>query len=47
MNFAIETLLALVIGLLILALPRFLSYFVAFYFIVAGVLGLMHLVTIN
>ncbi|WP_082885683.1 MULTISPECIES: DUF3096 domain-containing protein [Methylomonas] len=42
MHPAIEPVLALVIGLLILIVPRFLNYFVAVYLIVAGVLGLIH-----
>jgi hypothetical protein len=42
MNIAVEPLLALVIGILILLVPRFLNYFVAIYLIVMGVLGLMH-----
>jgi hypothetical protein len=42
MNVAIEPLLALVIGILILIVPRFLNYFVAVYLIVTGILGLMH-----
>jgi len=41
-NFAIEPLLALVMGILILLVPIFLNYFVAVYLIVSGVLGLMH-----
>lgn len=41
MNIAIEPLLALVVGILILLIPRFLNYFVAVYLIVVGVLGLM------
>ena len=41
MNIAIEPLLALVIGILILLVPRFLNYFVAIYLIVVGVLELM------
>lgn len=41
MNIAIEPLLALVVGILILLIPRFLNYFVAIYFIVVGILGLM------
>lgn len=41
MNIATEPLLALVIGLLILLIPRFLNYFVAVYLIVRGILGLM------
>jgi hypothetical protein len=42
MNIAIEPILALVIGILILVVPRFLNYFVAVYLIVVGILGLMH-----
>ena len=43
MNFiAVEPLLALVMGILILLVPRFLNYFVAVYLIIVGVLGLMH-----
>ena len=47
MNFTIkpllfEPLLALVVGILILLVPRFLNYFVAVYLIVVGILGLMH-----
>ncbi|PKM35181.1 MAG: DUF3096 domain-containing protein [Gammaproteobacteria bacterium HGW-Gammaproteobacteria-10] len=41
MTIAIEPMLALVIGILILIVPRFLNYFVAVYLIVRGVLGLM------
>lgn len=41
MTVAIEPLLALVIGILILLIPRFLNYFVAVYLIVRGILGLM------
>jgi hypothetical protein len=40
-NVQLEPLLALVIGVLILLVPRFLNYFVAVYLIVRGVLGLM------
>jgi len=42
MNIAIEPVLSLVIGILILLVPRFLNYFVAVYLIVSGILGLMH-----
>lgn len=42
MNVAVEPLLALVIGILILLVPRFLNYFVAVYLIVVGILGIMH-----
>lgn len=41
MNLALEPLLALVIGILILAVPRFLNYFVAVYLIIVGILGLI------
>lgn len=42
MNLPLEPLLSLVIGILILIVPRFLNYFVAVYLIVLGVLGLTH-----
>ncbi len=42
MNLAIEPLLALLVGILILLIPRFLNYFVAVYLIIVGVLGLIH-----
>ena len=42
MNISIEPILAIVIGILILLVPRFLNYFVAVYLIVVGILGLMH-----
>jgi len=42
LNIAAEPLLALVVGILILLVPRFLNYFVAVYLIVVGILGLMH-----
>ena len=42
MNLVIEPVLALVLGVLILVVPRFLNYFVAVYLIVVGILGLMH-----
>ena len=41
-NIAAKPLLALVIGISILLVPRFLNYFVAVYLVVAGILGLMH-----
>lgn len=41
-NVAVEPLLALLVGILILLVPRFLNYFVAVYLIVVGVLGLTH-----
>ena len=39
MNIAIEPILAIVVGVLILLVPRFLNYFVAVYLIVVGILG--------
>lgn len=42
MNLSIEPILALVFGILILLVPRFLNYFVAVYLIVSGILGLVH-----
>ncbi len=42
MNVAVEPVLSLLVGILILLVPRFLNYFVAVYLIVRGVLGLMH-----
>ncbi len=42
MNLAIEPVLSVVVGILILLVPRFLNYFVAVYLIVVGILGLMH-----
>jgi hypothetical protein len=39
---ALEPIFSIVIGILILAVPRFLNYFVAVYLIVIGILGLMH-----
>ncbi len=41
MNIAIEPMLALVIGILILLIPRFLNYLVAVYLIAVGILGLI------
>ncbi len=46
MNVAIEPILAIVVGILILLVPRFLNYFVAIYLIVVGILGMMHPITI-
>jgi len=42
LHLATEPLLALVIGILILIVPRFLNYFVAVYLIVIGLMGLLH-----
>jgi len=41
-NSPIEPVLALVIGILILLVPRLLNYLVAVYLIAVGILGLMH-----
>ena len=41
-NAPIEPVLALVVGILILLVPRLLNYFVAVYLIAVGILGLMH-----
>ena len=41
-NAPIEPVIALVIGILILLVPRLLNYFVAVYLIAVGILGLMH-----
>jgi hypothetical protein len=39
-GFAIQPLVALIAGILILILPRILNYVVAFYLIIVGLLGL-------
>ena len=41
-NIAIEPAIALLAGLLILVMPRFLNYFVAVYLIAIGLVGLIH-----
>jgi hypothetical protein len=41
-SIVVQPALALLVGILILLVPRFLNYFVAVYLIVVGVLGLMH-----
>jgi threonine/homoserine efflux transporter RhtA len=41
MHLAIQPILALVIGILVLLKPEFLNYLVGVYLIVIGVLGLM------
>ena len=41
-NIALEPIFSILIGILILLVPRFLNYFVAVYLIVIGILGLMH-----
>lgn len=41
-SIAVEPIFSILIGILILVVPRFLNYFVAAYLIVIGVLGLTH-----
>lgn len=41
-NIAIQPIFSIVIGILILMVPRFLNYLVAVYLIVIGILGLTH-----
>jgi len=41
-NFALQPIVALLAGILILIMPRLLSYIVAVYLIVIGILGLTH-----
>jgi hypothetical protein len=41
-NIAIEPIFSILIGILILVVPRFLNYFVAVYLIIIGILGLMN-----
>jgi hypothetical protein len=41
MTFDIAAILAILTGILILIVPRLLNYFIAFYLIVAGILGLV------
>lgn len=41
-NIAIEPVFSILIGILILVVPRFLNYFVAVYLIVIGIMGLTH-----
>lgn len=40
-NFALESVLAIVTGILILIIPRLLNYIVAVYLIIVGILGLI------
>lgn len=40
-HLAVEPVLAILVGILILVAPRFLNYFVAVYLIVIGVMGLV------
>lgn len=41
-GFAMEPVISLIAGILILIVPRLLSYIVAVYLILAGILGLTH-----
>ena len=41
-NIALQPIVALLAGILILIMPRLLSYIVAVYLIVIGILGLTH-----
>lgn len=41
-NIALEPIFSILIGVLILLVPRFLNYFVAAYLIIIGILGLTH-----
>ncbi|MEZ7197257.1 DUF3096 domain-containing protein [Pseudodesulfovibrio karagichevae] len=42
LNVALQPILALIAGILILVMPKLLNYIVAVYLIIFGVLGLMH-----
>jgi len=42
-NIAVEPAIALLAGVLILVMPRFLNYVVAVYLIVVGLIGVLHL----
>lgn len=42
LHIALEPLISLVAGILILVIPRLLNYIVAIYLIVMGVLGMVH-----
>ena len=42
MPVTLEPILALIAGILILAVPRLLNYVVALYLIIVGILGLIH-----
>ncbi len=41
-NVALEPVVALIAGILILIIPRLLNFIVALYLIIIGILGLMH-----
>ena len=43
MPFSILPIVSILAGLLILIIPRLLSYIVAIYLILAGIIGLLHL----
>ena len=43
MNFALQPVVALIAGILILMIPRLLNYIVAIYLIVIGILGLVRM----
>lgn len=43
LNIALQPLLALVAGILILVMPRLLNYVVAIYLIVVGLMGLLNM----
>ena len=42
MQVPVEPVFTLIIGILILLVPRLLNYFVAIYLIITGLLGLLH-----
>lgn len=42
MYFSMQPLISLIAGILILVMPRLLSYIVAIYLIILGILGLTH-----
>jgi hypothetical protein len=41
-GFAMQPIIALIAGILILVIPRLLNYIVALYLIIIGIMGLMH-----
>jgi len=43
LHIALQPLLALIAGILVLVVPRLLNYVVALYLIVIGLIGLLHL----
>jgi hypothetical protein len=46
MQIPIEPVFTLIMGILILLVPRLLNYFVAIYLIIIGILGLLHRVNL-